>query len=340
MRETQVIKLGALAVWTLAITIVGQSSSAQPPPTRPDVVSIAVADIFANVDGDIVIAHRDGRMFFHDLSSGWLELPVTMMSWTGQITAGGDISGDNLDDLLFFSTQGMFWRESFWDTSLSISANLAQGKWDYIRPYPPGWSLSVEPAPGIPASNPMASGDLSGDNLADVVVAGSSGIWWRDSAGYSGWQQIHGSYSPGISSVAVGDITGDGREEVVAYFNNDGLWWRDAPPGGTWHRIHGNYPPGVPYLAAGDITGDGNAEVLAYFSGDGLWWRDSPPGGTWHKIEDTFPGVPTRQVTALAVGDLYGDAREEIVIASRDFHGVRVFLPLTGVWWNPGLNLP
>jgi hypothetical protein len=94
--------------------------------------------------------------------------------------------------------------------------------------------------------------------------------------------------------LTAGDVTGDGRSEIISTWSN-GIWYWDASES-KWTKMAASTPTGD--IAAGDFTGDGSADVASIW-GNGLWYQD---GATldWTKVSDTAP-------TQLTVGDVTGD---------------------------------
>ena len=94
--------------------------------------------------------------------------------------------------------------------------------------------------------------------------------------------------------VAVGDITGDGRAEIIGAFSS-GIWyWNPATSG--WTQMYNSVPSGP--IAAGDVTGDGRADVVSVWP-SGLWYQDGATLG-WTKVYSVAP-------SKIAVGDITGN---------------------------------
>ena len=95
-------------------------------------------------------------------------------------------------------------------------------------------------------------------------------------------------------SLTAGDVTGDGRFEIIGTWS-DGIWYRDVAAS-SWTKMTSSVPEGD--IAAGDFTGDGKADVASIWP-TGLWYQD---GDTlaWTKISVEAPD----KVTA---GDVTGE---------------------------------
>ena len=191
----------------------------------------------------------------------------------------------------------------------------------------------------------------------EIMGAGgtwSSGIWYYNLATMT-WSKPYGSTPSG--PIAVGDINGDGKAEMVSCWPS-GLWYQDGatwgwtkvssvapskvavgditgdrraeiigvwssgiwywnPATSLWTNMYSSVPSGA--IAAGDVTGDGRADVVSVWP-SGLWYQDGATWG-WTKVSSVAP-------SKVAVGDITGDRRAEII-------GVWS----SGIWyWNPATN--
>lgn len=138
-----------------------------------------------------------------------------------------------------------------------------------------------------------------GDDVA--VDFGPYGLWLGTNAGGGrpSWTHLHG-LSP--TRLLVADIDDDGRDEIVAGFQNHGVWvWR---LNGGWVPLHGM---DVAALAVGDFDGNGHPDLALSFVGAGLWLRMN--GTSWTNIHGLT-------ATGLAVGNVDGDAggRDDLVV--------------------------
>jgi hypothetical protein len=93
--------------------------------------------------------------------------------------------------------------------------------------------------------------------------------------------------------VTAGDVTGDGRDEIIGAWNN-GIWYWNFITS-AWTQMTAGVTTGD--IAAGDFTGDGKADVASIWPG-GLWYQDGATL-TWTKISDTAPD-------RLTTGDITG----------------------------------
>jgi hypothetical protein len=113
-----------------------------------------------------------------------------------------------------------------------------------------------------------------------------------------------------VEGVHVGDVDGDGRNELVAgtaIYHNDGSTWRRERIADGWDDVR---------VAVGDLTGDGRQEIV-------LSEGDSPTHGT-HPGRVGVATAPEWDVTILADGlfcphslqlaDITGDGRLDVFV--------------------------
>jgi hypothetical protein len=197
--------------------------------------------------------------------------------------------------------------------------------------------------------------DANNDNQVDVVIGGyyNSGTGWNSQLhvlnGLTYATQNVGSWNWGpnsqITSVAVGDVNGDLKNEIVTggtYY--DGTTWRSlvsvqfcSAPGAAVTTINiGGWLYGtsseVTSVAIGDLYGDGNKEIVA-----GGSFFD---GTRWNSVVDVFTCSTTTtalnlqatsswfwgsgsQINSIAIGDVNADTKNEVVAGGQFFDGTR-----------------
>jgi hypothetical protein len=155
---------------------------------------------------------------------------------------------------------------------------------------------------------PLAVGDVNGDSKADVVAAGYGTDFY-----IGGPPPFEGNYHVHL---LVGD--GQGNLQITWALWTDG--WEDA-----------GY--GAPLLTVADLNGDGRADVVAAYPGGigGVWSLHvslSDPS-TGQFATTSYGGSPNLWLTLMAVGDVNGDGKLDIVTAD-DFSGVVEVRPGNG----------
>lgn len=155
----------------------------------------------------------------------------------------------------------------------------------------------------------------------------SAGVWVFDRAGNvrPGWPIL--TPSPIWSSVACGDLDGDGKLELVFATNgpefyvmrSDGTEWMDGDANpttkGVFKVLGSYYNYGTPALA--DLDGDGKPEIIhGGFDGKLNVWKANGSNLPGFPFQATLGGVPVNITGSAAVGylDGPGDTTPEIVI--------------------------
>ena len=114
----------------------------------------------------------------------------------------------------------------------------------------------------------IAAGDFTADGIADVAAIFETGpvsnplgagVYYLDGVSKV-WTRLPDSAPPPFN-ITAGDVTGDGRPEIIATWNN-GIWYWDIVAA-TWTQLSSDTTEGD--IAAGDFTADGIADVAAIF---------------------------------------------------------------------------
>ncbi|MEV4819245.1 N-acetylmuramoyl-L-alanine amidase [Micromonospora tulbaghiae] len=219
-----------------------------------------------------------------------------------------DFDGDGRDDVVAF-THGAA-ADAYVATSTGSSFAGTSVKWhDWF-------ALSGE--------TPL-TGDVNGDGrddaivfthgtTADVHVALSTGSSFAASAKWHDW------FAPGTEVPAVGDVNGDGKDDIVTFTHDATADVYVALSTGTsftgtaikWHdyfSIAGEFP------ALGDVNGDGRDDIITFTQGPAtaadviVALSTGTSFGAPQKWHDLF-AVGTEQPR---VGDINGDGRDDIV---------------------------
>lgn len=182
--------------------------------------------------------------------------------------------------------------------------------------------------------------DLDGDGLDDYIAANndqSLDIWHGDGTTHAGWPVPTSPYFGNVTP-AIGDVTGDGRREVVAASETGMLYAYDdmALSLPSFPIYVGSPVSGAPLLA--DLDGDGALEILIQPRGQEIFAFDGkgqPLPGWPRAIPHVESGSPTP-----AFGNLDGLGNPEIVAVNHDGrHGHLLVFTASGTPL-PGYPIP
>lgn len=184
--------------------------------------------------------------------------------------------------------------------SSDVAVNLGAGNGTWLFRHDTTWQFLH---PGSPAI--MATGDLNGNGVDDVVMSfASGGLWCRYDNGT--WQFLH---SANVTSLTAGDVDGNGRAEVIVGFAAGGGTWIYYPATNSWKFLHPQTPLN---MVVGDVDGNVKDDVIMSFGSGGLW--DYRNDSTWLCLHGA-------NVVALATGDVDGDGKSDLMVSFTSGNG-------------------
>jgi hypothetical protein len=167
----------------------------------------------------------------------------------------------------------------------------------------------------------LASADLTGDHLLDVVSAsyddGTLTVFFNNSAAPGTFGSPVILSSPGASQVAIADMNGDGLPDLVSADFNVSLFLQTAP--GTFASPVALYSGGANWVAVGDLNGDGQPDVaLTDAVGVKVLLHTGAAGSVTYAApvsvftQSVNPGITGANLIASA--DVNGDGLNDLVI--------------------------
>ncbi|MFE7275633.1 FG-GAP repeat domain-containing protein [Streptomyces sp. NPDC057623] len=224
--------------------------------------------------GDLLTLNSSGGLTWHSgTGTGKFGDKYTGTGWATSIMAipFGDLSGDRCNDVLVRYSSGA------------------------LRLYKPGCGAAVKPSTsyttlatsGWTQYNVLTSpGDVSGDGRPDLIARNSSTgtvyLYKGTSTGkLAARVKLYDSWKGYKKIVGVGDITGDGRPDLLAQDTANTLWRYNGKGDGTFAaRVKVFTDWGGSYNAVvgvGDITDDGRPDLVSRDT-SGNVWRNSGDG--------------------------------------------------------------
>jgi VCBS repeat protein len=297
--------------------------------------SIAMGDVTGDGKPDVVTGNLDAKSVSVLVNSGTgaLEPPVNYAlgrePWD---VALDDLNGDGKLDIATGNP-----------STVSILLNAGDGTFGAVREYPAGrgsWAFAV--------------GDLTGDGRPDIATANrkrnSTTVLVNRGDGSFGEPVDHAT-GAGPSTVAIGDVNDDGRADVVSangstdpngdleyvdsvsvlLGNGDGTLRRKRS-----YRVEDDFTDQHLFITIriADVNGDRKPDLVTADVGD-EWSKTilvNSGKGTFRRHFDFGPNDYTSQEVgegseAIALGDLNGDRRLDVVEARSDEVSVQVNAP-------------
>ncbi len=299
--------------------------------------TIRVADLNYDTNPDLLVAAggEDTIAWFEGNGAGLFSRRDVATGFNGAADATvADINGDgNLDVVGAAETAGLL---RWWENNLGGA--------------PPWTEHMFAPLPGATA---VATGDLDGDLDPDVVAVSASlgELTWYENLGDSGgtWMWTPRTLTTALNqprTVVVADISGDGRNDIVAAGmsgTTDLMRWVNlggSPP--TWSLATISGPAtavgGVAQLRAVDLDLDGDLDLTGVFPIDGrayAWMNTNGNGTSWvgNTIQNFNGSMMPLAITSADI-DADGDP-DPVVVGNNDVALVRNQGGQFDVWVDP-----
>jgi hypothetical protein len=232
---------------------------------------------------------------------------ITPTEFSNGVVAA-DFNGAGFADIVALSTV----QPSVSATPSNIKTYLSSAAGVYAAP--------VSTADGF---NPLflASADLNGDGLTDVVTAsfddGALGVFFNNKASPGSFNPALVLNSPGASQVAIADMNGDGLADLVSADFNVSLFVQTSP--GTFAAPVSLYSGGANWVALGDLNGDGATDVALTDSVGVkvLMHTGAASSMTFAAPVTVFTQSPNFNVVGgniIAIADVDGDGLNDLII--------------------------
>ncbi|MEW6199391.1 MAG: VCBS repeat-containing protein [Planctomycetota bacterium] len=292
------------------------------PQRAPDDNSNALdtAFVLGDTNGDNVLeawsAHTKGNNFVH--------YRISKLDHLGNRLFTRDLDpAENVISLYFGDLDGNGTAEMFAVSWLSPYLRLHAFNSDGTAQ--PGYPVNLLSGSGYAATEPPIAADIDGDRNLEILFGdydGSSGYvrcYHHDGTPCAGFP-ITIAPTLQIFAVNLGDLTGDGKPEIIAtshlrFVGTKQLWAIDMATGTLlpgWPVTVAGWPKGFPAIA--DVDGDGFQDVIVA-TDEGALYAVARTG----VVLDGYPKtMHTGSISGVAVGDIDGDSFFDLVAATTD----------------------
>jgi VCBS repeat protein len=254
-------------------------------------------------------------------NSGRLSLPTAIDI--------ADFDGDGVPDLVSANQQA---------SQLTVFIGSGSGT------FTPSDSRRIQLQAGA-APQAVAAADVDGDGRVDLVAAEFGGdrigvCFANSDGGFEPETWLNTAVTTsGPTSVAVIDVNGDGRRDVVCAneFGNDVVFFFQDDTRTFGHHQRLAIPGATPHpvaMAVADVDGDGHVDVVCADGDDHLTLFLLEPGGSPFELKVRTVPIGNSQSSnhsvAVALADVDDDGRVDVVCANDGSSSVTVFFQPPG----------
>lgn len=279
--------------------------------------SVDLGDLDNDGDLDAIVGNYDTNRVWVNLGDG-LFIDIGENLWGHGIDVDlGDFDLDGDLDVVFIRAAGGPGEMRTW-------FNNGDGTFENGQNFSPGQSLGD-----------IALSNINGDQYIDLVATGGNGtsIWINDGTGR--FERDHNQFNsipPKGTGIALGDIDGDGDDDLVVAYHNG------SSPNTLWRNDNGQFTTQTQELGIkgnqvemADLNNDNHLDIFIIGSGM-IWVNDG--AGSFTNIQN----VGSMTTTDIVLGDIDSDGDVDAIAPT--LQGDFVWLnDGTGIFTNSGEEL-
>ena len=174
---------------------------------------------------------------------------------------------------------------------------------------------------------PFVLADFNGDGWTDLAAVDDTNaslrVYWGSALGLFRDPPVR-VLAPGVVGIGVGDLTGDGRPDLLAVDGQHAMWFTG---GSALQTVASLNASGGRAIRVGDLNGDGHEDLVVLRAmGASVWFQRT--NGTFATNADLTLSDAAR-FDGVAVGDLNGDGWDDLALVRGYEMHVYVQDPLT-----------
>ena len=179
-----------------------------------------------------------------------------------------DLDGDGLNDLIVANNLRSKINLLYNLTGKTNRTEIAPAKKLELNDLPPDARFRIDSVPTEERIAAMAVTDINGDGRPDLIYFGDAkDLIVRSNLGTNGWSEPkHWHFDDGMMSpnaLAVGDLNGDGRDDIVLLGDSGALYFLAQQPDHTLAEpVKISYSGTPKAVTVADIDGDGKGDLL------------------------------------------------------------------------------
>lgn len=241
----------------------------------------------------------------------------------------GDVNGDGRADLVSLSTNGNTY--TWPGTSTGSFANaVADGDGTFDSALVDGTGHIVVGVADVDGDRRSDLVTVHADGNAYVYRGTSSGAWGARTSSFAGTMALATLTGTGHDPIAVADVTGDGRADLITHHTNGNVYVYFGTSGGGFSGAAvsggGTFDSafrdgtGHWFVGAADVNGDGRADLVSVHANGTAYVYLGMASGAFGARIDSFAGTMALATVdgqdghvPVGVADVDGDGRADLI---------------------------
>ena len=267
--------------------------------------SVVAADFNSDGKADIAVGIGIGIRVYLQQTGGIFELSTNFVTYNSHLICAGDFNNDGRSDIVGIGGSSR---------KVAIFTQTAEGT----------LVLAAERASTYDGNggDDIEAGDVNGDGLTDIAIMASRHLAvLLQTNGMLGSNYVVPVQFPHSTGVGIGDVTGEGRSDVVVALWGNRPQSKIAVVPQTWSGTLTSMTTYAAYdmptaTVVADVDLDGHNDVILLHDS---WSRVGVLFGPTFETEQLFPVLYSPfEVHGLAVGDINNDELPDIVLGASD----------------------